>query len=124
MKKLHIIATDDSPEIIFDAENGIFSITGRSLPENANTLFASVFEWLREYFAQPNDETVIAVKLDYYNSASAKKIVELFLLLEGEFEKGTAVKVVWYYKPNDFTMQKKGRDLVGIFKIPNEFIAI
>jgi hypothetical protein len=124
IKKLHIVATEDTPEIILDQEAGIFKFTGRSLPENVNILFLPVFEWLTDYFNSPLPETVISINLEYFNSATAKKIVELLLLLEKSFEKGNKIKVLWYYKKNDFTMQKKGNDLINIFKIPNEIISL
>jgi hypothetical protein len=124
MKKLYIAATEDTPEIILDQEAGIFKITGRSLPENVNILFMPVFEWLDDYFKSPLQDTLVSINLEYFNSATAKKIVELLLLLEKFFEKGCKIKVLWYYKKNDFTMQKKGNDLIGIFKIPNEIISL
>jgi SiaC family regulatory phosphoprotein len=124
IKKIHIAATEDTPEIILDQEKGVFQFTGRALPENVNTLFLPIFEWFNEYFNSPLEETIVSLNLEYLNSATSKKIVELLLLLEKVFEKGTKVKVVWYYKKNDFIMQKKGNDLIGIFKIPNDIISL
>jgi hypothetical protein len=124
MKKLYIAASEDAPEVILDEETGIFQFTGRSLPENVNILFLPVFEWLNDYFKSPLEETVVSINLEYFNSATAKKIVELLLFLEKHFEKGFKIKVLWYYKMNDFTMKKKGNDLLGIFKIPNEIISL
>lgn len=120
--KLHINGTEDTPEILFDKDNGIFEISGRSLPENANNLFISVFKWLNDYFDNPLPETIFYINLEYFNSASAKKIVELLLLLENHTDKGCKLKIIWSYKQNDFTMQKKGQDLLSIFKIPYEII--
>lgn len=120
IKKLYIKGTEDTPEIILDPENAIFEISGRSLPENVNIFFAPVFEWILEYFNDPLPETVFSINLEYFNSSTAKKMVELLLIIESHFEKGCLIKIVWSYKKNDFTMQRKGEDLLSIFKIPNE----
>ena len=68
IKKLHIAASEDTPEIILDQENNVFEITGRSLPENVNNIFLPVFEWLKIYFNDPLQETVFSIKLEYLNS--------------------------------------------------------
>lgn len=122
--KLHVAATEDTPEITLDQENNIFEISGRSLPENVNNLYSPVFQWFKDYFNSPLQETIFSIKLEYFNSATAKAIVELLLLFEGYFEKGCKLKVTWYFKKNDFTMQKKGKDLLSILKIPNEIISL
>lgn len=118
--KLYIKGTEDTPEIILDPENAIFEISGRSLPENVNIFFAPVFEWILAYFNDPLPETVFSINLEYFNSSTAKKMVELLLIIESHFDKGCLIKIVWSYKKNDFTMQRKGEDLLSIFKIPNE----
>jgi len=120
IEQLFIKGTDDTPEIIFDREIPKFEISGRSLPENVTIFFIPVFNWINTYFENPLNETVLLINLEYFNSATAKKIVELLILLESYFEKGPSIKIIWNFKKNDFTMQKKGEDLLGIFKIPFE----
>jgi len=124
IKKLYFANTEDTPEINLDAENAIFEISGRSLPENINHIFSPVIEWFNDYFNEPLTETVMSINLEYFNSATAKKIVELLLMLENNFKIGRKIKVIWYYKKNDITMQKKGEDLLSIFKFPNEINSI
>ena len=124
IKKLFIKGTEDTPEIILDRENAVFMISGRSLPENVNNFFTPVYEWIMEYFNDPLTETVISINLEYFNSATAKKIVEFLLLIEAQFDKGCLIKIIWRYKRNDFTMQRKGEELLSIFKIPNEIISL
>jgi hypothetical protein len=122
IKKLIIKGTEDTPEVVLDRENAKFEISGRSLPENVNIFFEPVFKWITEYFNDPLKETVFSINLEYYNSSTAKKIVELLFIIESHFDKGCLIKLIWLYKRNDFTMQRKGEDLLGIFKIPNEII--
>lgn len=122
--KLIIEATEDTPGITFDPEIMLFEIKGRSLPENVNLLFTPVMDWLGSYFNAPVSQTILRFKLDYFNSASAKKIVELLLFLEGRVEKGNKIEIIWYYKEHDTTMEKKGKDLLGIFNVPYKMVIL
>lgn len=120
--RLHTIATEDIPEITLDRETNTFEIKGRSLPENVIDLYSPVFVWLKEYFNNPLQETIFTINLEYFNSATEKIIAELFKLFENKIKAGCKIKVMWYYKKNDITMQSKGVDLLSIFNIPNEVI--
>jgi hypothetical protein len=121
--RLYIAATEDNPEITLDKEANIFEIKGRSLPENVIDLYSPVFVWFKEYFNDPLEETEVSIMLEYYNSSTEKILANLFKLLEANCKSGCNIKIVWYYKKNDFTMQSKGADLLGIFNIPNQVIA-
>ena len=42
METLKIAATEDTPNVVFDYENGEFIISGRSLPEDVTTFYQPV----------------------------------------------------------------------------------
>jgi hypothetical protein len=123
IEKYYVPGDEEEPEINLDAENNYFAISGRSIPENANTIFLPVIEWLNNYFKAPNTQTTLNFKLEYLNSSSSKKVTEILLLLEKQYEKGCKIKVHWYYASNDKSMEKKGRGFLSIFNIPFEIIA-
>ena len=56
MQAIHLKPTKESPEVILDRENGIFSITGVSLPEDVKEFYMPLIEWFREYFKSPNEK--------------------------------------------------------------------
>jgi hypothetical protein len=120
IEKLHIPGTEDEPEINLDAKKNYFEISGRSIPENANTIFSPVIEWLNNYFKSPNEQTDIILKLEYLNSSSSKKIIEILLLLEKYYDTGCDIIVHWFYETVDTAMEKKGKEFLSIFKIPYE----
>jgi hypothetical protein len=111
---------ENMPEIMLDAEKNHFEISGRSIPENANTIFLPVLEWLNQYFMNPENQTNFILKLDYINSSSLKKITEILGLLEKHHNKGCDIKVLWFYKINDTAMESKCRELLSLFNIPSE----
>jgi hypothetical protein len=123
IEKYYVPGGEDEPEINLDAGNNLFEISGRSIPENVNTIFLPVIEWLNNYFLNPNEETILTFKLEYLNSSSSKKVTEILLLLENQYDKGCKIKVQWYYADNDRSMQKKGKEFLSIFNVPFEIIA-
>jgi hypothetical protein len=104
----HIVQQEkDTPEIILDSENGIFRFAGRSIPENAVSFYKPVIEWLTDYLLKPNTSTEILFKFDYFNTASAKQIAKIMLLLE-KLSKKSNVLVKWFYKLGDHEMMEEG----------------
>ena len=104
-----------------DKEEGIFEISGRSLPEDADSFYNDIINWIEKYTEDPNDETLFVFKLDYYNSSTARKISDIFILLERINSRGNKIKVKWYYQEDDDVMKENGEDFQLLIKIPFEF---
>jgi len=118
---LLIEATSDTPRIIIDPENLTFIISGRSLPENAIEFYKPIIDKLNEYLTSPLEKTTFDIKLEYFNTASAKQIAKLLLILEKlSLEKQVFVK--WYYSKEDTDMLSSGKRYDKLIKINFEFI--
>lgn len=121
---IKIVGTEEIPSVTLDAENGIFEITGRSFPENVERLFLPIMEWLKEYITEPNENTAFKFQLEYFNSSSARKIIELLFILEKLADTGKGVKIIWQYTKDDEMIRTKGVELMNLVKIPFEFEAV
>lgn len=119
-ERFQIVGTEEIPNIILDAENGIFEITGRSFPENVERLFTPIIEWLKEYVQDPNLETNFKFQLEYFNSSSARKIIEILFVLEKLEETNHNVKIIWCYNSEDEMIKAKGMEFMNLVKIPFE----
>ena len=117
MKPLVITPTDETAGIVLDKENGVFEITGRSLPEDSAEFFDPVLHWVKEYKQSPNPVTNIIFKLDYFNTASSKFIQDILSQLEGV----DGVKVSWFYYEDDESMEEAGIEFSEFVQIPFEF---
>ena len=117
---LLIAETADTPEVVLNKTEGIFEIRGQSLPEDAVKFYSSVFKWMKDYVDSPNENTCFVFKLDYFNSASARIIIELISLLEEIIENGSSVSVVWYYRQEDDMILNRGREIAELTEIPFE----
>ena len=107
MNNLIIEATEETPKIHLKKDTNEFVISERSLPENAVEFYTPVFEWIEEYQKNPNKETIFDFKLDYFNTASAKQITKLLLMLEG-LQRLNKVKIRWFFKKGDLDIKSSG----------------
>ena len=109
--------TEDTPKIILDKQNGIFEISGRSLPEDSAEFYQPVLEWLAEYSNEPLAETIFVFKLEYFNTASSKLILDVLSALE-DIE-GT--KIHWYFYEDDEDMEEAGEEFSELIDLDFEF---
>ncbi len=125
IEKLYLEATATTPRIVLDKEGNKFLISGRSLPEDTETAYAPVMDWLCNYKLDPNPITNLTVSLDYYNSSSLRKIADILLMLKeiGEYS-GKEVSVKWYYEEGDDSSMENAEDLRYACNIPFEIIEI
>lgn len=117
MEILNLEGTEDTPKIILDKKNGIFEISGRSLPEDSAEFYRPVLEWIGNYGAEPNPTTDFVLKLEYFNTASSKLILDVLSALEDI--KG--MKILWYYHEDDEDMEEAGQEFSELVEIPFEF---
>jgi len=110
MDALNIKGTGETPGIIFDKEANRFEISGKSLPEDVKEFYTPVLRWLRNYAENPNPKTVVRFKMEYFNTASSKMILELFEILEGLHSAGKDVEIEWHYMEDDEDMHDAGID--------------
>lgn len=133
MKPLRIEATEFTPLVIFDPEINCFEISGESRPENAGKFFSEILDWLDQYYNlrywkdkkfSDGPEVAFEFKLEYFNSTSAKFILDILLKLESFRKDNVKIKVVWYYDEPDIDMKESGEEFAEMTNIPFEFISI
>jgi len=123
MNIIKIQGTDDTPGIVLDAENEVYQFSGRSLPEDVSAFYDPILEWF-DTFAESKKETIVVdFKLEYFNTASSKLILDILLKLEEMFENGKKVMVKWYYPEDDEDMEEAGEEYAEIVDVPFEQIA-
>ncbi len=118
MEKIVIEGTEDTPGIILDAEAKSIFITGRSLPEDVTAFYQPVFEWLKNIKNELTGDLTVEIKLEYFNTASSKILLDIFMLLEEmcDGEKSSA-KIKWHYDENDDDMLEAGEEYGEIVSI-------
>ena len=68
MENYYIEETEDTPQINFDAGTRIFTISGRSLPENAIDFYTPVLEKVDQMLNEEEKTNfTFEIKIEYFN---------------------------------------------------------
>jgi hypothetical protein len=118
MEDINIEGSPKTPEVRFSAAEGLFSLSGRSIPENSVEFYSSILNWLDQYAESPLKNTIMDVKLEYFNTSSSKCILDVFKKLEHIKNSGSEVTVNWFYESDDEDMLEAGEDYDAIIDIP------
>jgi len=112
--------TKNSPEIILDVENNTFKIAGRSIVEDPGEFYLPIYTWLAEYVKTPLDDTNFIIDLEYFNSSSARQIMEIIMVLEKINDTGKSVKISWMYEEGDEMSKERGDEIKLVSKLDFE----
>ena len=132
MDSLRIDGTEFTPLVIFDTSLLRFEISGESRPENCGKFYEPIIKWLDQYQSdlslQKDSGTQSNVnfefKLEYYNSISAKYILEVLSVLDKYHANGYNVSIKWYYDEQDIDMLESGEEFAKLLNVAIELIPI
>ena len=114
--------TQFTPEVNLDRDRSRFEFYGKSLPEDCNEFYNPIIQWFRSYVAFPNRETILIFKLDYFNTSTSKKFLEILNLLKEIHKQKKPVVVNWYYRTGDDDMHESGETFSELVAIPFKII--
>ena len=111
MENIYIAPSERTPEIDFDFVNGKLSIKGEAYPEDASNFFGPLLSSIHKYLqTKPQREVMLDIHLEYFNSSSAKALMNLLKIMDESVEAGARAVVRWHYNENDETMLEFGED--------------
>jgi len=111
MDNISIAPTERSPHVEFDFAQGLFLLEGESYPEDSAAFFAPILQCLRAFLESGDSRPVVFdLTMSYFNSSSAKALMNMFQMLEDAAAMGRDVVVNWHYHPDDDTMEEFGED--------------
>ncbi|MCU0456008.1 MAG: DUF1987 domain-containing protein [Bacteroidales bacterium] len=128
MRKLLIERTASSPRVLLDPENNVFEISGESRPSDVAYFYGEIITWYDDYslaltrLDKDEDPPVFNLDFDYFNSSSAKYILDLCKMMASTRTKGKEIKVKWHYEKDDMDMLESGKEMSRISKMPFEFV--
>lgn len=99
---INIPATIQTPEVIFDPENGYYEIGGRSIMLDVEDFYGPLLEQFKTYIASHPQKIRFVLKLNCFSFTSLKRIMFFLYEIKNAQENGSEAEVIW--------MQKKGED--------------
>ena len=125
MNRITIIGDEKQAGIDFDAASGTLKLTGRSIPEDSVDFFGPLIEWVRQYGENPQPKTVIDCYLEYFNTSSAKLILDIFKEAENIHTGGKSKVVIrWKHDKGDLDIMEAGKDYSLIVAVPFEVVEV
>lgn len=121
MEIIYLEGTEDTPKVLLDPSKNIFEISGRSLPEDCASFYGPILKWLDSYVSSPNPNTIFEIKLEYFNTASSKMILDVLSKMEKLKESGKQVTIQWYFHDDDEDMQEAGEEFSELVEVPFEY---
>jgi hypothetical protein len=115
-QSFYIPATSRTPEVSLDEAKHCALIAGECYPEDAEKFFNSVNQALESYFSKGFDLLNLEIKLVYFNSSSARALMELMDDLEARSAQGVSVRVEWFYDQDDDITKEFVEDIVEDYK--------
>ena len=109
-----------TPTINFDLDAGTLEIKGRSIPENSVEFYKPLNEALKFYGKAPKPITTVTIELEYFNTSSAKCLLDFCKELEALRLNGSAVTIRWGYQAEDENILEAGIEYQTMLKIPIE----
>ncbi len=132
MEALIIEATESSPAVKFDIVSNLFIISGKSRPENTGKFYSPIIDWVTKFeevlTSRKNEKTdnatvVLVINMEYFNSISAKYILDIILILKDFVLKGHKIAIEWHYSKSDDDMLDTGKEFSNMVNLTFDFIA-
>ena len=121
MELVSLDSTRKTPGVLLDPE-GKIRIGGRSIPEDASKFYDFILNWVLEYVTSPKDSTTVDIALEYFNSGSAKFVMQILRELSELHTSGKDLQVNWYYEEGDDDILERGEYYSSILDLEINFI--
>ena len=120
MDNIFIEKTSKTPRVDFNLQTGFLHLEGISIPENTVEFYRPIIYWINEYGLNPLAETILILKLEYFNTSTSVVLLDMFKILS----KINGARVDWYYESDDVEMEEVGKDYANMIDIPFKLIAV
>ena len=124
MEIVNLEGTKKTPAVTLDP-SGKIKLGGRSIPEDPSKFYEDILAWIMQYCASPKDTTKVEIELEYFNSGSAKYVMQILReLSEITQNDGKELIVNWYYEEGDDDILERGEYYASILDLDINFIEI
>ncbi len=124
MDSIEIIAGADTPSILFYPNKGYLEIKGRSTSDDSAKFFRPLIDRVEKYLFKPASPTMVHIHFEYFNTATAKCMIEMLKKLESLPKKGHKVEVNWYYKAGEHHLYQSGTDFKSILNMDFKMVKV
>ena len=128
MRKLIVDRTSNSPGVHFDPAKSRFEISGESRPPNVPAFYDEIIGWVNDFSSHISgsggikDPIEFNLDFDYFNSSSAKYILDFCKQIAALRSKGENASIRWHYESDDTDMLEVGKEMSRMARLPFEYV--
>lgn len=111
MPGLNIDATSRTPAVVIDNDAHLFTLSGESYPEDISGFYGPLRVALNEALEQAETDFKVEIKLVYFNSSSARVLMEIMDQMDEKAGEGKNIIVQWYCDPDDEITREFAEDI-------------
>ena len=120
-EKLHILPTNNTPEVILDP-GGIIGFKGRAIEEYESDLPKKIMRWIDAYLLNPAGTTKVTIALEYLNSYNSIVLSSFLRKLSQVNQQSKKLIIQWYVEADDDDLLERGKYISSTFNLPIQFI--
>ena len=113
MTELQLDATSRTPAVTLDPAAGRLILAGESYPENVNSFYATVTTAIAAFLDGGPARLMAEIRLTYFNSSSARALMELLEQLDEAAGNGAEITIDWYCDPDDDITREFAEDIAA-----------
>lgn len=132
MTSLVLEQSNTTPQVNFNPEEGVLSLSGYSRPENVRDFYSPIISWLEDLKKEVTEKISqgksikpieFQFKLIYFNSSSAKFLYDILIILNEFQQANVPLTISWFYDKEDSELREAGEDLSELSQVKLNFIA-
>lgn len=108
--KLEKAKTMSTPYILIDEEKRYMRFEGESFHENVSEFYSEVGDWLQAFLKTDFETFTFDCELKYFNSSTAKLLLNLLLEMDEHPEAGSKIIVNWITTRDNDIIVECGED--------------
>jgi hypothetical protein len=124
MDSLEITATHPKSLVVSFHASGELKLTGVSCDEDPKAIYKPLLEWCTRYLKVAPSHTDFSIRLKYFNTSSAKCLLELLNLINQLPPSGKSLSFKWYCEEEDEDMIETVKIFEDLIQSPIEIILI
>lgn len=124
MECIKIEGTEITPQIVLSKQQNTFIIKGRAVPEDGESFFNPVLDWMEAYAENPLPKTEFTFEMEFMNLSSSKMLLFILYKLKEIRDNGDDVIINWVHGIDDHDMIEVGEDYEFMVDLPFKFKAI
>jgi hypothetical protein len=119
---LKIEPTEKTPKVEYNPAKAELTMEGICIPEQTHDFFKPVLSFINSLENEPIKGFTLTVNLHFFNTGSARYILEVMKNARKLKDKGVDVKYRWFYNEEDEDIEEAGRSYSFILNEPFEMI--